>query len=94
VGLIEALIDNKTCSTLRGEAQLISPHGSWQQVRPWTTAFSVAAGSASSVRFEVTAPRAARTGQQWWAIVKVMYFGRLAYTEAVQVMIDEPPGIS
>jgi len=28
-----------------------------------------------------------RRGQQWWAIVKIMYFGRLYYTEPVEVTI-------
>ena len=29
----------------------------------------------------------ARPGEQWWAIVKVMYFGRLQYSEPVEVTI-------
>ncbi len=86
-GVIEVLVRNRAASAIHGEAQLISPFGSWLQARPWTTDFAVAAGSAGSVRFEVAVPPAARPGEQWWAIVKLMYFGRIRYTRAAEVTI-------
>jgi hypothetical protein len=86
-GVIGVRIVNHCASAIRGEAQLISPHGSWQLARPWTTGFGAEAGQETTLRFEVTAPAAARRGQQWWAIVKIMYFGRLYYTEPVEVTI-------
>jgi len=86
-GVIGARIVNHCASEIRGEAQLISPHGSWQLARPWTTGFGAEAGQETTLRFEVTAPAVARRGQQWWAIVKIMYFGRLYYTEPVEVTI-------
>jgi hypothetical protein len=84
---IEVAIRNRTAGSIRGEAQLISPFGSWRQTTPWTTDFALAAGGARTLRFEVRIPGTARPGEQWWAIVKVMYFGRLQYCEPVEVTI-------
>ena len=84
---IEVELVNHCASPIRGEAQLISPHGSWHQARPWTTGFEAAAGSRGVVRFDVQVAPTARRGEQWWAIVKVMYFGRLRYSEPVEVTI-------
>ncbi len=84
---IEVRLVNRCGSAIRGEAQLLSPHGSWHQAGPWTTGFSLPAGASSSVRFAVAAPATARRGERWWVIVKVMYFGRLRYTDPVEVTI-------
>jgi alpha-mannosidase len=86
-GRIEVRLDSHCSSAIRGEAQLLSPYGSWQQAGPWTSGFSVAAGASTVLQFDVTAAATARTGEHWWAIVKVMYFGRLRYTEPVEVTI-------
>jgi hypothetical protein len=90
VGEIEVLVRNRTGSPVRGEAQLISPHGSWRQAGPWTTGFALAAGTERNLRFALTAPASARPGEQWWAIVKVMYFGRVLYSEPVEVRVAVP----
>jgi hypothetical protein len=86
-GTIEVLCHNRTASAIRGEAQLISPHGSWQRATPWTQGFALAAGAADTLRFDLAMPATARPGEQWWAIVKVMYFGRVLYTEPVEVTV-------
>jgi alpha-mannosidase len=86
-GAVEAVLRNRTGSAIRGEAQLISPHGSWRRAGPWATGFTVPAGADRTLRFDVSAPATARSGEQWWAIVKVMYFGRLLYSEPVEVTI-------
>ncbi len=78
---------NNTASELRGEAQLISSHGSWQSTGPWTMGFTAAAGGAATMSFEVNLPGDARPGQRWWALVKVMYFGRLRYSKPVWVSV-------
>ena len=85
--VIEAQLTNLAGSAIRGEAQLISPYGSWPQAGPWTTGFAVQAGGQVALQFTVTAPGTSRPGQQWWIVVKVMYFGRLVYTEPVVVTI-------
>ncbi|HXW87265.1 MAG TPA: glycoside hydrolase family 38 C-terminal domain-containing protein [Streptosporangiaceae bacterium] len=86
-GEIEVLARNRTGAEIHGEAQLVSPHGSWRRARPWTQGFALAAGAADTLRFELTAPATARPGEQWWALVKVMYFGRVLYTEPVEVTV-------
>ncbi len=74
---IAVSLANHTASELRGEAQLISAHGSWLAVAPWTMGFTAPAGEAAVMRFSVDIPADARPGERWWALVKVMYFGRL-----------------
>jgi alpha-mannosidase len=86
-GSFEAIVRNRTRSAVRGEAQLISPHGSWQRATPWSRAFALAAGAEDTLRFALGAPATARPGEQWWAIVKVMYFGRVLYSEPVEVTV-------
>ena len=39
---------NRAASPVRGEAQLISPYGSWAAVHPWTRGFAVSAGARSN----------------------------------------------
>jgi alpha-mannosidase len=80
-------ITNRLASELRGEAQLVSPFGSWQALGPWTTGFAAAPGADAIVRYPVAIPAIARPGAQWWALVKVMYFGRARYTPAVPVTV-------
>jgi len=74
-------------SELRGEAQLISPWGTWEMLWPPAQGFSIAPDAPAVLRFGVTAPATARPGTRWWALVKVMYYGRVRYTEAVPVII-------
>jgi hypothetical protein len=73
-------------SELRGEAQLVSPFGSWDLLGPWTQGFRAAPGEPVVLRFDVLASAAARHGT-WWALVKIMYFGRVRYTDAVPVIV-------
>jgi len=84
-GAVEVLIRNRTGTAIHGEAQLISPHGSWPQTGPWTAGFALAAGAEDTLRFGIEIPAAARSGEQWWAIVKAMYFGRVQYSEPIEV---------
>jgi alpha-mannosidase len=86
-GPVELVLTSRCDSVIRGEAQLLSPYGSWDQAGPSAAAFSAGPGETVVVPFEVRAAATARPGQHWWAIVKVMYFGRVRYTEPVEVMI-------
>jgi hypothetical protein len=51
-----------------------------------TQGFSVAPGASTVLRFTVHVPITERHAQ-WWALVKVMYYGRVRYTEAIPVVI-------
>jgi hypothetical protein len=85
-GELRVRVTSGLASELRGEAQLISPFGSWEMTGPWTQGFTVAPGASTVLRFAVHVPVTARHAQ-WWALVKVMYYGRVRYTEAVPVVI-------
>ena len=85
-GELQVRVTSGLASELRGEAQLVSPFGSWEMLGPWTQGFSVAPGARAVLRFAVHVPVTARHAQSW-ALVKVMYYGRVRYTEAIPVVI-------
>ncbi len=74
-------------SQIRGEAQLLSPFGTWDLISPWTQGFSLEPCGEAVLRYPVAAPADARPGAEWWALVKVSYFGRVRYTRALAVSI-------
>jgi alpha-mannosidase len=86
-GLVTATLRNATRSPVRGEAQLVSPFGSWAETAPWTRGFTAAPDQSIALDFTVTVPATARPGQHWWALVKVMYFGRVRYSDPVAVTV-------
>ncbi len=86
-GELAVRIRNRLASQLRGEAQLVSPFGSWLMLEPWTAGFAAEPGGAATLRYRVTMPAGARPGAHWWAVVKVMYFGRVRYSQAVPVTV-------
>jgi len=74
-------------SQLRGEAQLVSPIGTWRASGPWTQAVEVAPGGETTVAFDVTVPATATPGWESWLLVKLMYFGRTRYSPAIKLTI-------
>jgi hypothetical protein len=72
---------------IRGESQLLSPWGTWREARPWTQGFSAASGDTVRLSYTVTPPAGARPGSRWWALAKVMYFGRVRYTESAEIRV-------
>jgi len=87
-GEVRVSITSALASELHGEAQLLSPFGTWGLLGPRTQAFSVAPQTSVVLRFDFTVPETARPGAQWWALVKVMYYGRVRYTQAIGVFVD------
>ena len=86
-GEIAVRLGNTTAAQIRGEAQLVSPFGSWAEARPWTQGFAAEPGGELTLGATVTVPPTARPGQHWWALVKVMYFGRARYSESASVTV-------
>jgi alpha-mannosidase len=86
-GELQVRVTCRLGSQLRGEARLISPFGTWQLLRPPALGFAAGPGESAVLRFAVTAPADARPGAAWWALVKVAYFGRVRYTEAIPVTV-------
>jgi hypothetical protein len=39
------------------------------------------------LEYPVSFPATARPGSHWWALAKVMYFGRVRYTESAQIRV-------
>jgi hypothetical protein len=79
-------VRNSVADAIRGEAQVISPYDTWSFVHPWTQGFALDAGEETVVEFSVAPPAGTPSGS-WWTLVKVMYFGRLIYTESIAVEV-------
>ena len=77
---------NNAASEIRGEAQILSPLETWSTITPWTQGFAVEPGGEATLSFQIAPPPNAAAGT-YWALVKVMYFGRLFYSESVPVRI-------
>jgi alpha-mannosidase len=80
-------VTSELASELRGEAQLVSPWGTWDLTADSSQAVVLAPGASTEVRYELRAPATARPGEHWWGLVKLMYFGRVWYTEAIPVIV-------
>ena len=78
---------NRTASVISGESQLMSPWGTWREARPWTQGFTAGPGETARLGYTVALPAGARPGSHWWALAKVMYFGRVRYTECAQIRV-------
>ncbi len=85
-GELRVSLRNGAASEVRGEAQLISPHESWPVFTPWTQGFAVGPGEEAVVTFAVEPPYDF-PGGTYWALAKVMYFGRLLYTDSIPIEI-------
>jgi alpha-mannosidase len=86
-GELTVKVTSRLGSQLRGEVQLISPIGTWQTTTPWTQAVEVAPGDDATVSFSVTVPATAEPGWQSWLLVKLMYFGRVRYSPAINLTV-------
>jgi len=86
-GEVAVSLTSHLASELHGEAQLASPFGTWEMLSPAARGFSVMPQRPVTLRFHVTVPATARPCSQWWALVKVMYYGRVRYSDAIPVII-------
>ncbi|MGW5680684.1 glycoside hydrolase family 38 N-terminal domain-containing protein [Nonomuraea sp. NPDC003754] len=77
---------NTTAGTIRGEAQLASPWGTWELLPEVVQGFEVAPGETVDVAFPVTVPPDAQELRSW-ALAKVMWFGRCQYAPAVRLEV-------
>jgi hypothetical protein len=82
---------NRTASVIRGECQLLSPFGTWPAAEPWARAFTAAPGETVVLDYPVTLPPGTRPGSHWWALAKVMYFGRLQYSDCAEIRVTSLP---
>jgi hypothetical protein len=92
-------LTNPNRSEVRGEAQLITPYGTWGDpgdelsVGAPIQGFTVPAGETGTLTFTVSASANARTGGEWWALARVACFGQVSYTASVPLVCRpiEPP---
>ncbi|MFB8170788.1 NEW3 domain-containing protein [Kitasatospora purpeofusca] len=85
-GVLALRLTNRTRGGIRGELQLVSPWGSWEAVGTPVRGFTLAAGAESVEEFELAAPAAMDPGA-YWALAKVMWFGRCQYAPTVAVVV-------
>jgi alpha-mannosidase len=71
---------------VHGEAQLISPFGTWDLVTPWTQGFTLPPGGQAGLAYDVRIPLGTRP-MVTWALVKVMATGRAYYTASVPLTV-------
>ena len=91
-GELSVQVTNQTAAPIRGECQLISPLGTWSALGPWTRGFAAQPGEAVTLSYPVRLPAPARPGSHWWALAKVMYFGRAVYSECARIEVaGQPP---
>jgi alpha-mannosidase len=83
-------LTNHVAGPIRGEIQLISPWGTWDATGPWTQGFSVGGEATAEVGFDVCCPLGTPPTSSW-ALVKVMYFGRLLYTPSIPLGLGHWP---
>ena len=93
-GELTVRVASHLASGLRGELQLISPIGTWRATAPWTQAVDVPPGGEATASFAVTVPATAEPGWQSWLLVKLMYFGRVRYSQAVPLTVLTPRAVS
>jgi hypothetical protein len=86
-GELAVRVTSRLASQLRGEVQLISPVGTWQVTAPWTQPVTVEPGGDATLRFTVSVPATAAPGWESWLLVKLMYFGRVRYSETVPLTV-------
>jgi alpha-mannosidase len=84
--VLRVRLASRSRDEVRGEAQLISPFGTWELAGPWTRGFTIPAGGSAALDYEVRAPAAARP-MTTWVLVKVMAFGTIHYTPPIPLTI-------
>ncbi|MEU8920471.1 NEW3 domain-containing protein [Kitasatospora sp. NPDC048545] len=80
-------LTNRTRGEIRGELQLVSPWGTWQALPDPVRGFTVPAGSSTVVDIAVAAPASTDPGS-YWALAKVMWFGRCQYAPTVALVVE------
>src|SRR6266545_2465894 len=86
-GSLRIRLTNPCLDEVRGEAQLITPFGTWDLIGPWTQGFALAPGARTVLTYPIRVPRGVPP-MSFWALVKVMAFGTVAYTASIPVTVD------
>ncbi|BEL04763.1 NEW3 domain-containing protein [Actinoplanes sichuanensis] len=88
-------LHNPTGTPLRGEAQLLSPFGTWGDttddlsVQPWIQGYDLPADAGTTLTFTVRARPSARPNARWWALARLTALGHVTYTAAIPLSTPE-----
>jgi alpha-mannosidase len=75
---------------LHGEAQVVSPWGTWELISAQSQGFAVPGGGSSQLVVPLVVPVNAPPGE-WWLLVKTMYFGQVSYSATVPLHVEAKP---
>jgi alpha-mannosidase len=81
-------VASHACADLALEAHLISPWGTWEWIGPAALGTVLPARGTVELGFDVAPPVWLEPGQ-WWALVRIGCAGRLLYSPAVRVTLNE-----
>ncbi|MEU6236981.1 NEW3 domain-containing protein [Kitasatospora sp. NPDC047058] len=84
---LDLRLANRTRGEIRGELQLVSPWGTWEALPVPVRGFTLPAGAAQTVTFAVAVPEDIDPGA-YWALAKVMWFGRCQYAPTVALVVE------
>ncbi|MEV0649402.1 glycoside hydrolase family 38 C-terminal domain-containing protein [Phytomonospora sp. NPDC050363] len=83
---VVARLENGTETVISAELQLASPWGTWDLFPEAIKGATIEPGRTEDVEFPVRVPRGTPPGH-YWAMVKVMWFGRVAYLPTLRVEV-------
>ncbi|GAA1645997.1 glycoside hydrolase family 38 C-terminal domain-containing protein [Actinoplanes couchii] len=94
---VRLALHNPGAGPLRGEAQLLSPFGTWGDtgdelsIQPWIQGYALQPGESATVEFTVRAAPTARPKSEWWALARVTALGEVAYTASISLSVALRP---
>ncbi|MEV6344026.1 glycoside hydrolase family 38 C-terminal domain-containing protein [Actinoplanes sp. NPDC051851] len=87
-------VQNPAGIPVRGEAQLLTPFGTWGDTSddlsagPWIQGYALPPGESTTLEFTVTAPAHARPGARWWALARLAALGNVTYTATIPLAVE------
>jgi hypothetical protein len=87
--VLRAVLVNRYRSPVNAVAHLVGPVDTWPLTPVPVVEKRLDADAVERLEFPVVVPADARPGS-WWLLVKLMYAGRVAYTESVRLTVDPP----
>ncbi|WP_354643797.1 NEW3 domain-containing protein [Kitasatospora camelliae] len=84
---LRVLLANRTRGEIRGELQVVAPWGIWEALPDPVRGFTLAAGARTEIAFPVEVPAGTEPGA-YWALAKVMWFGRCQYAPTVALVVE------
>ncbi|GLY04553.1 MULTISPECIES: glycoside hydrolase family 38 C-terminal domain-containing protein [Actinoplanes] len=97
-GRLTLTLRNPAAGPVRGDAQLVSPYGTWSgeaTITPWIRGWELPAGGTRTLTFDVVLSGDARPGADYWALVRVVGMGEVGYTPGVHLRVvdlEDLPG--